>query len=532
MVRMKVLISDKVNGGCVDILKRNPGVEVDVRTDLSPEELVEVIGEYVALIVRSSTQVTEGVLSAAHRLRVVGRAGAGVDNIDVPAATRRGVVVMNTPGGNSVSTAEHSFSMLMALARNLPQATASLKAGKWERGKFTGVELAGKTLGVIGLGKVGREGAQRGAAFKMRVLGHDPYVSEEAAGSYGTQLVPPSQLYAESDFISLHLPLTEQTHYFISDGELDECKDGVRIVNCARGGIVEEAALLRAIKSGKVAGAALDVYETEPPENVELLAHEHVICTPHLAASTKEAQTSVALQVAEQVGDVIMDKVIRNAVNVPSVEPEVYRILRPFLDLAERMGRIQAQLSEGQLERITVEYRGDVTAHPTSAITAAVLKGIMETISDEAVNFVNAPVFAQERGVAVDELKSSEHEDFASLVTVVYKTDQGERILSGTLFGKSDPRLVRLDEYQFDAIPEGHMLFYVNEDVPGIIGRVGSVMGSHKVNIAQMSCGRQQVGGLALTILNVDSRIADDVLAQILAREHITWARRVSIPGE
>ena len=528
---MKVLISDKVSDGCVEILERNPDVAVDVRTDLSPEELVEVIEEYEALIVRSSTQVTEEVLGAGQRLRVVGRAGAGVDNIDVSAATRRGVVVMNTPGGNSVSAAEHSFSMLMALARNLPQATASLKAGKWEKSKFTGVELAGKTLGVIGLGKVGREVAQRGSAFRMKVIGVDPFVSAEAAGSYGTQLVPLSQLYAESDFISLHLPLTGQNHYFISDGELDQCKEGVRIVNCARGGIVDEAALLRAIESGKVAGAALDVFETEPPENVELLAHEHVICTPHLAASTKEAQTSVALQVAEQVGEVLMDKVIRNAVNVPSVEPEVYKILRPFLNLAERMGRIQAQMSEGQLERITVECRGDVTAHPSSAITAAVLKGIMETISDEAVNFVNAPVFAQERGVAVDELKSSEHEDFTSLGTVVYKTNQGERILSGTLFGKSDPRLVRLDEYQFDAIPEGHMLFCVNKDTPGIIGRVGSVMGLHEVNIAQMSCGRQQVGGLALTILNVDSRIADEVLAQILAQEHITWARRISLGG-
>ena len=528
-MRMKALISDKVDPGCVDILQRHPGIEVDVKTDLSPDDLIDIIGGYEALIVRSNTQVTEDVIAAATRLRVIGRAGAGVDNIDVEAATRRGIVVMNTPGGNSVSTAEHSFSMLLALARNLPQATASLKSGKWERSRYTGVELAGKTLGVIGLGKVGREVAQMGLAFKMKVLGHDPYVSEESTGSFVTQLAPLEQLYAESDFITLHLPLTAQTQYFISDDQFNSCKDGVRIVNCARGGIVEEAALLRALQSGKVAGAALDVYESEPPQNTELLNHENLICTPHLAASTKEAQTSVALQVAEQVGEVLMDKVIRNAVNVPSVEPEVYRILRPYLDLAERMGRIQAQLSEGQLQRITVEYRGDVTAHPSSPMTAAVLKGIMETISDEAVNFVNAPVFAQERGVAVVELRSSEHEDFASLITVVYQTDKGERILSGTLFGRNDPRLVRLDEYQFDAIAQGHMLFYVNEDIPGIIGRVGTVMGAHDVNIAQMSCGRHHVGGRALTILNVDSYIGDEVLDELLQQEHITWVRRVSI---
>ncbi len=525
---MKVLISEKLEAGCAAMLTQR-GIEVDQQPGLTPEELQRIIGQYEGLIVRSSTQVNEALLQEARRLKVVGRAGAGVDNIDVAAATRHGVIAMNTPGGNSVSTAEHSFAMLMALARNIAQATASLKAGKWERGRYTGVELAGKTIGVLGLGKVGREVAQRASAFKMKVLGYDPFVSEEMALAFGTQLAPLEQIYAEADFITVHLPLTTQTRHLISGPQLAQCKEGIFLLNCARGGIIDEAELLRALDSGKVAGAALDVFVEEPPGLSPLVAHERVICTPHLGASTREAQATVALQIAEQVSDVLLNGVIRNAVNVPSVEPEVYQKLRPYIDLAERLGGILAQLSEGQLERITVEYHGDVTATPTSPLTAAVLKGIMGNISDEPVNFVNAPLFAQQRGVRVDELKSSEHEDYASLITVIYQTATARRILSGTLFGKSDPRLVRLDEYSFDAIPEGHMLFYINEDVPGVIGRIGTVMGTHHVNIAQMSCGRHQVGGRALTILNVDSLIPDAVLAEILAHNNIVWAKQISL---
>ena len=528
---MKVLISDRMDSGCVDLLQRFPGVSVEVRTDLTPAGLLEAIGDYDGLIVRSSTEVTEEVIGAGKRLRVIGRAGAGVDNIDVAAASRRGIVVMNTPGGNSTSTAEHCFGLILALARRIPGASASVRAGGWERSRFTGVELAGKTLGIIGLGKVGREVAHRAGAFQIRVLGHDPYVSAEAALSHGAQLVALEQLYAESDFISIHLHLTDQTRHYISRKQIASCKDGVRIVNCARGGIVDEAALLEALNSGKVAGAALDVFEREPPgEENELVRHEAVICTPHIGASTEEAQASVALQVAEQVGETLTepDMPVRNAVNLPSVEPEVYRTLQPYLDLAERMGRIQAQLGTGQLERITVEYHGEVTNHPTSPITAAVLKGLMETISNEIVNYVNAPIFAQERGLSVDELKSSEPEDFASMITVVYHAGS-ERVLSGTIFGKSDPRIVRLDDYHFDAVPEGNMLFYTNEDIPGVIGRVGTIMGSHGVNIAQMSCGRQQVGGRALTILNVDSPIPDAVLDELLASNDVKWATRVGL---
>jgi D-3-phosphoglycerate dehydrogenase len=525
---MKVLISDKVDPGCIEILRQNPGVEVDVKTDLSAAELLQQIPQYAGLIVRSSTQVTETLLQAATQLRVVGRAGTGVDNIDVEAATRCGVIVMNTPGGNSISTAEHTFAMLLAMARNIPQANASLKAGRWDRNLYTGVELAGKTLGIIALGKVGREVAQRATAFKMKVLAYDPYISEEVALSHGAQLVPLEQIYAQANFISVHLPLTEDTHHFINAAVMDQCKDGVYLLNCARGGLIDETALLELLESGKIAGAAVDVFEEEPPNDSPLVSHERLIATPHLAASTREAQANVALQVAEQVGDILMDRVIRNAVNAPSVEPEVYTKIRPYLELAERLGRIQAQLSEGQLERITVEYHGDVTV-PTSPLTAAVLKGIMGSISEEPVNEINAPFLVQEKGIRVDELKSSEHEDYASLITVIYQTKEASRILSGTIFGKNDPRLVRLDEYSFDAVPERHMLFYTNDDIPGIIGRIGSVMGAHQVNIAQMSCGRRQAGGQALTILNVDNPISDAVLKDIGSQDHIGWVRRVSL---
>ena len=526
---MKVLISDKMDPRCAEVIERNPGFAVDVDTDLSSSDLIARIGKYDALIVRSSTQVTEEVLRAGAKLRVVGRAGVGVDNIDVEAARRSGIIVMNTPGGNAISTAEHSFAMLIALARNIPQATASIKGGEWERSRYTGVELINKSLGVFGLGKVGREVAVRASAFGMRVLGYDPFVSEEVAQSYGAHPSTPDEIFAEADFITLHLHLSPQTRHLLGADQLAQCKDGLLLVNCARGGLVEEGALLQALESGQVAGAALDVFEQEPPVNRALVEHPRVICTPHLGASTREAQANVALQVAEQVGDLLTDKVIRNAVNVPSVDQDIYQIIQPYLALGERMGKFLAQINEGQLEKISVEYRGDISAYPTSPMTSSVLMGIMETVSEEAVNFVNAPVFAQERGVAVDELKSSEHEGFASLITVIYHTTVGVRTLAGTIFGKKDPRFVRLDDYIFDVVPEGHLLVYLNDDIPGIIGRIGTIMGSHDVNIAQMTCGRNEVGGTALTILNVDSEIPQKVVDVLTTESNISWAKKVSL---
>lgn len=529
---MKVLISDKVDIGCVAILESGGDITVDVRTDLTPEQLLDTIGDYDGLVVRSATKVTKEVVERATRLRAIGRAGAGVDNIDLAAATRGGVVVMNTPGGNSVSTAEHSLAMLMALARNIPQASASVKEGKWERSAFTGVEVTGKTIGVFGLGQVGREVAKRAAALGMRVLAYDPPFTPEVAQSYGAQLMTAEEIWPEADFLTFHVPLTDQTRHRLSRDELAQCKDGVRVINCARGGIVDEAALLEGLASGKVAGAAVDVYaEGEPPpQGSALVAHERVICTPHLAASTKEAQVNVALQVAEQVREVLVEGVIRNAVNVPSIASDVYEKLRPWLELGECLGRIQGQLSGGDVERITVEFRGEVAATSTSPLTSAVLKGIMECFAAEgSVNFVNAPVLAQERGIGIDELRSSEPEDYTSLISVIFQHGERRRVISGTLFGKRDPRIVRFDDFDLDAVPEGHMLFYRNDDVPGIIGRIGTQLGTHGVNIAQLSLGRDAQGASALSVLNVDSRISDDLLELILADEHVTWARRVEL---
>ena len=525
----KVLIADSVAPECVEILNRTPGIAVDIKTGMTPEELARAIGGYVALIVRSGTRVTARSIDAADTLKFIARAGTGVDNVDVQAATKRGIIVMNTPGGNTVSTAEHTFSMLLALSRNIPQSARSMQDGRWDRKRYIGTEVRGKTLGIIGVGRIGREVAHRAQAFGMKILGYDPFLSEDAATGLGVRLVSLDELYAESDYISVHTPLTEETRHLISDRALAQCKDGVRIINCARGGIVDEDALLRAVESGKVAGAALDVFETEPPDNLPLLAREEVICTPHIGASTSEAQRNVAIQVAEQVVDALTGGVVRNAVNFPPISPEAYRKIRPYMDLADRIGALQAQLGEGQPVSIAMEYHGDVLNYPTSPITSAVLKGVMQSTCDESVNYVNAPLLAQERGVRVDEIRSSEDEDFSNLITVTYRTTAGKRVVSGTIFGRNDRRIVRIDGYRFDVQPEGYMLVYANQDVPGIIGRVGTLLGNRDINIASMSCGREQPGAEAVTILSVDSPIPDEVLSEFGRQEHILWVKRIKL---
>lgn len=525
---MKVLISDAVAPACVDILS-SEGIEADVQTGLSTEQLRHLIGQYDGLIVRSATKVTREVIEAASRLKVIGRAGAGVDNIDVSAATHRGIVVMNTPGGNTVSTAELSFSMILALSRNIPQATTALKAGTWNRKKYTGVEVQGKTLGIIGVGKVGREVAVRARAFGMNVLGYDPFIVEEVASKLGVELVSLENLYARSDYITIHTPLNDQTRNLLSEDELARCKTGVRIINCARGGIVDEAALLRAIESGKVAGAALDVFAQEPPTCWDLIRREEVICTPHLGASTAEAQTTVALQIARQIATFLKNGTVQNAVNLTPMDAAIYDKIRTYVELAEKIGSLQVQLSKGRLKNIAVEYRGEILDYPTSPVTAAVLKGALAGSSDIPLNLVNAPVIAQERGIQIEEIRHSEHENYLNLITVTYRTDREERIVSGTIFGKNDPRIVRINEYHFDARPEGNMLFCGNEDVPGVIGRIGTLLGDNGINIARMSWGREQPGGKAVTVLNLDNPVPDHVLTQITAQPNILWARRAKL---
>ncbi|HID12064.1 MAG TPA: phosphoglycerate dehydrogenase [Candidatus Latescibacteria bacterium] len=525
---MRILVTDSVAPEGVRIL-REAGFEVEERGKLPPGELKALIPTFEGLIVRSATKVSADAIEAARCLKAIGRAGAGVDTIDVEAATRRGIVVMNTPGGNTISTAEHTFSLLLALSRNIPQANASVKRGEWDRKRYIGVEVMGKTLGIIGVGRVGREVALRARAFGMRVLGYDPYVTLDVASKAGVELVDLERLLTESDYISVHTPKTENTYHMLSYRELERCKRGVRMINCARGGIVDEEALLGALESGRVAGVALDVYEQEPPQNRALVEHPNVICTPHLGASTVEAQVNVAVQIARQMVEFFRTGMAPNAVNLPPVAPEVFRKSRQFLELAEKIGKLQAQLSEGRLLRITVEYRGEVLEHPTSLLTAAVLKGALEESAEVPLNLVNASYIARERGVQVEEVRYSEHRDYLNLIAVYYRTDLGERVVSGTIFGRNDPRIVRVDEYHFDARPEGEMLFCGNEDVPGVIGRIGTLLGSHGINIARMSWGREQPGGKAVTVLNLDQPVPDEVLEEIKAQPHILWAKRARL---
>lgn len=529
-MRLKVLISDSVAEECVDILRAD-GLDVDLRTGLSPAELKDVIGGYSALIVRSSTKVTRDLLESACLLKVIGRAGAGVDNVDVEAATRHGIIVMNTPGGNTISTAEHAFSMMLSLMRNIPQASSSLKAGEWNRSRFVGVEVYGKTLGVIGMGKVGGEVARRAAAFGMNVIGYDPFLPLEIAENLGVELVDIDEIYSRSDVITIHAALTDQTRKLFCDATFGKCKPGLRLVNCARGEIVDQAALLRALESGVVSGAALDVFVHEPPSDEEkrLIARPDVVCTPHLGASTKEAQANVALQIARQVADALHDRTVQNAVNLPTLPAGVSEKIQPYLYLAERIGSLQAQLGEGRPQRITVEYYGDVLQYPTTTITCGVLKGVMDTICSEMVNYVNAPILAQQRGVRVNEMRSSEHRDFQTLVSVIYQTDKGQRAISGTIFGKKDPRIVSIDGCLLDAHPEGEMLILLNEDVPGVIGRIGTIIGSQGINIGRMTWGRIQDSTRAMTLLNLDHPIGDGVLAEVASQPFVVWTRRVKL---
>ena len=531
---MKVLVTDGVAEEGIRLLRQHR-IEVDVKPKPSPQELEACIANYEGLIVRSATKVTAELIEAAARMKVIGRAGAGVDNIDLDAATQRGIVVMNTPGGNTISTAEHAFSLLLALSRNISQASAALKGGMWDRTKYTGVEVFGKTLGIIGVGKVGKEVAIRANAFGMKVLGHDPFLSEESARTIGVSLCSLGELYAQSDYITIHAPLTEQTFHLISDEALSQCKDGVRIIQCARGGIVDEAALLKAIESGKVAGAALDVFETEPAIDNPLLARSEVIGTPHLGASTTEAQTNVAIQIAEQIIDMVETGAIRNAVNLPPLDSETYSKIKPYMDLSEKLGSFLGQLATGQPVGIRVEYHGDLFAGSTVPLTSSVIKGTLQGICRKRVNIVNAPIVAKEHGVKVNEVRSSGHPDYTHLITVSYATSEGTRCVSGTIFGISDPKIVRMREeaegveYHLDAVPEGEMVVCSNMDTPGTIGRIGMLMAEHQINIARMSWGRQRPGGNAITVLNLDSPAPRELLREMEADEHILWAKAVRL---
>lgn len=527
---MKILVSDPLAPQGLELFQRAPGFDVDVRLELKPAELIELIGDYQGLVIRSGTKVTSKVVEAAQNLKVIGRAGVGVENVDVEAASKKGIVVMNTPGGNDVTTAEHTISLMMSLARHIPQAVASLKMGKWTREKFMGVELCNKTLGIIGLGKVGRIVAERALGFRMKVIAHDPFVPTESAARLGVEVVSLDEIYERSDFITVHTPMTNETRGLINSNTFAKMKTGVRIINCARGGIVDEEDLIQALQEGKVAGAALDVFVEEPPRpDHPLLMMDQVITTPHLGASTGEAQLNVAIAVAQQMIDFLSRGIIRYAVNVPSVSPELLSILRPYLTLAEKLGSLQVQMLATLPKEVQIEYSGEVTQYDVAPLTLAVLKGILTPMMESSVNYVNAPVVARERGIKVIESKSSRAGDFASSITVRVKTKDKEAEVEGAIFGSNNPRIVRINNFYFEAIPEGYILILHNKDVPGVVGAIGTLLGEKGINIAGFELGREKVGGMAISLIHVDESIPKKVLDILRHLPNILSAQMVKL---
>ncbi len=526
---MKVLVSDKLSQEGLAILKKEKAIQVDVKTGLTPEELKKIIRDYDGLIVRSGTRVTREVIQAAKKLKIIGRAGVGLDNIDVEAASRQGIVVMNAPGGNTISTAEHTMSMILALSRNIPQAYLSLKEKRWDRKKFMGTEIYGKTLGIIGLGRIGTEVAKRAMSFGMKVKAYDPYLSLDKVKALKIESVSLKELLKRSDYITVHTPLTDETKHLISDKEIALMKSGVRIINCARGGIIDERALIKGLKSGRIAGCALDVFEKEPPVGSALLKLDSVIVTPHIGASTEEAQINVAIDIAHQMCDGLLGRGMKNAVNAPSLAPEVAEIVQPYVTLAERIGSLQSQLSVGHITRLKIEYRGDIGNYDTAPITVACVKGMLQPIMGETVNYVNAAVLAKERGIAVEETRTERIENFANLISVETKTEKGTLTIWGTIFAKGDLRIVKINKYYVEAHPAGYMLVIRNRDLPGIVGEIGTILGQNRINIAGMTFGREKRGGAAITVLNVDSVVPQEVLERIKKSKNISDAKLIKL---
>ena len=522
----KVLISDSMSPMAADVF-RGRGIEVDVKTGLSPDELLAVIGEYEGLAIRSSTRVTADVLAAAKRLRVVGRAGIGVDNVDVPTASQRGVVVMNTPFGNAITTAEHAIAMMMSLARQIPRADHSTHAGKWEKSAFMGVEISGKTLGIIGCGNIGSVVAERAQGLKMKVIAFDPYLSPERAKNIGVEKVDMDGLLARADFISLHTPLTDATRGIINAEAIARMRKGVRIVNCARGGLVVEADLKAALESGHVAGAALDVFANEPARENPLFGMPNVVATPHLGASTTEAQEKVAVQVAEQMADYLLTGAVVNALNMPSVTAEEAPRLKPYMKLAEQLGSFAGQLTSSAITAASVEYEGAVAELNVKPLTAVVLQGLLSPLL-EAVNMVSAPVIAKERGMEVTETKHERRGSYQSLIRLTVTTERQTRSVAGTLFNGENPRLVDVKGIAMDATMGPYMLFVTNKDKPGFIGALGTTLGNAGINIATFNLGRTEPGGDAIVLIEIDSPISDDVLEQVRALPNVVQAKLLS----
>jgi D-3-phosphoglycerate dehydrogenase len=526
------MICDPISPKGIALFQQRPEFKVTVLKQRLPEaELLPLIKDVEAMVVRSETKITRAVIEAAPKLRVVGRAGVGVDNVDVEAATQRGIVVMNTPSGNTISTAELTFSMLMSLARKIPQANASMKAGEWNRKSFQGVELYNKTLGILGMGRIGTEVARRAIVFGMRVLAYDPYLTLSRANALQVELVELDEIFTRCDFITVHMPMSDETRGMINAAAFAKMKPGARVLNCARGGIINETDLYEAVKSGKIAGAALDVYETEPlPKEFPLRDLPQVIMTPHLGASTEEAQENVGIEVAEAITDYLLNGAVRNAVNLPNLDAKTYAQVKPYLALGEKLGRLAAQLAPRRNDRLVVTYGGKATEAPSDPITRSVLKGFLESAGGKDVNQVNVRTMAEGLGLRVEEIKSNEETDFNEWLHLAVFSGEQKISAGGTLYGsKSQPRIVRVNGQPVEIVPEGVLLFLTNKDRPGIVGYLGTLLGKHKVNIASMSLSRDIAGGHALTVLNLDSVPPAGVLEELQKDPDISNVRVVKL---
>ncbi len=528
----RVLVSDLLSQQGLDVLTESGDFEVDVSLDLSHAELLERIADYNALLIRSATKVTAEVINAATQLKVIGRAGVGVDNIDVQAATRNGILVVNTPTGNTIAAAEHTVAMLLALARNIVPAGISLRNRTWQRNNFIGVELYGKVFGTVGLGRIGREVAGRAQAFGMQVIAYDPYISASAAEKIGIRLVDRETLFQESDYISVHTHLNAETYHSIGESEFSLMKPSCRLINCARGGIIDEDALYHALTSGQLAGAALDVFENEPATDTPLLDLENVLALPHLGASTSEAQEHVAIEVAQQVRNALRGEPVANAVNQPNIDPRTLDILGPYLRLTEKIGSFHAQIVEGQISAIKIHYNGTLfQEEDVTPLTVALQKGLLAPVLAD-VNYVNAPFLIKQRGISVTETKSASEANFANSIAITVVTDTGESVIEGTAFGKKDIRIVRINQLHINVRPTGYILLIYNSDQPGMIGLMGTILGEHNINIADMTVGRSRLWDLAVTLINVDSPVPRHVLQTIASQKKIDFVKQVFLPPQ
>jgi D-3-phosphoglycerate dehydrogenase len=519
-------VKEKIAQEGIEMLKEH--FQVDIGFEMTAEELRREISKYDAIVIRSGTKLTADILETAKRMKIIGRAGIGVDNVDLEAATKKGIVVANAPQSNTVSAAEHTMALLLAQCRNIPQANASLKSGKWQRSSFAGVELQGKTLGIAGMGRIGTLVASMAHGFSMKVIGYDPYVSRERFAQLGVEQVEFDQLLRNSDFITVHLPKTKETIGMFSDKEFSMMKDGVRLINTARGGIYDQEALVKALKSGKVASVAIDVFPSEPCTESPLFNFNQVIVTPHLGASTTEAQAKAGVTIAEQVIAGLKGEFVSNAVNIPPIPPEARQKIEPFLPLCEQLGKVLVQMVDGQLEEIEVTYTGQVSEYENKLLTLAVIKGLFENVVEESVNYVNAEVFAQERGISIKETKAAISKDYVNLIEVKSKSNSHAVAVAGTLIGKkNEPRFVRMFEYEIDMAPSKYMAFFRYIDRPGMIGKIGTILGRENVNIASMQVGRKKIGGKAVMGVNVDSQISAPLLEEIKRQSGVDFARAI-----